>query len=84
MAPELIQEQEYDERVDVWSATVIVFILLSEELPFFGADSEEIYDEIEMKELEFDQPWWDCVSAEAKDFLLCGLEKSENKRFFSK
>ena len=75
MAPEVIQEIGYDFRVDVWSTSVIVYILLCEELPFYGANSEEIYDSIVKKEPDLSSQKWDHVSQQGKDFLLKGLTK---------
>jgi calcium-dependent protein kinase len=46
MAPELCEEKEYDNRVDVWSTGVIAFILLSGMPPFLGSSKDEIYDTI--------------------------------------
>lgn len=38
MAPEIIEEKEYDARVDCWSIGVITYILLSGRPPFKGRD----------------------------------------------
>ena len=40
MAPEIIKSQPYDERVDIWSAGVIVYYLLSGDLPFMSANKD--------------------------------------------
>lgn len=42
MAPEVILG-EYDERCDIWSLGVILFVLLSGVPPFFSDNEEEIY-----------------------------------------
>lgn len=36
MAPELVQERFYDQRVDVWAIGIITFILLKGRRPFNG------------------------------------------------
>ena len=36
MAPEIIHRQPYGKPVDVWGAGVLVYILISGSLPFFG------------------------------------------------
>lgn len=80
MAPEVLLENGYDYKVDVWSATIIIYILLCEELPFFGASSEEIYHQICHKELDVSSYKWEGISDEAKDFLKLGLNKDCSKR----
>ena len=40
-APE-VQDKHYDERCDVWSIGVILYILLSGKTPFNGDDDEDI------------------------------------------
>ena len=34
MAPELVNTNQYDERVDVWALGVIAYILISNKMPF--------------------------------------------------
>ena len=80
MAPEVVKEKGYDQRVDVWSTSVIVYILLCEELPFYGAKTRDIYDSIVNKELDVSSGKWQSVSEEAKDFLRMGLNKNELER----
>jgi len=41
LAPEMIISDEYDERCDLWSLGVIVFMCMSGRPPFFGADFKE-------------------------------------------
>lgn len=36
LAPELLNSSQYDTKIDVWSATIIVFSLLTGTLPFDG------------------------------------------------
>ena len=36
MAPEIVKNEMYNDKVDVWSACIVIYILLAEELPFFG------------------------------------------------
>ena len=58
MAPELCEEKEYDNRVDVWSTGVIAFILLSGMPPFIGQSKDEIYDTIIEKKHNFNADAW--------------------------
>ena len=45
MAPEVIQREAYGKPVDVWSAGVMLHILLSGMLPFYGT-GDRLYDNI--------------------------------------
>ena len=42
MAPEVINSQNYSVKIDIWSATVAIFVLLSGEMPFYGSNEIEV------------------------------------------
>ena len=80
MAPEIIKEEPYDQRVDIWSTGVIAYILLSGRPPFRGKTKPEIFHSISNNPLKFDHEIWAHVSDEAKDFIMKSLIKDKTKR----
>jgi serine/threonine protein kinase len=42
VAPEILVQQPYDKTVDLWSLGVILYLILSGQLPFSDADQSEI------------------------------------------
>ena len=53
MAPEMIQRKRYDTKVDVWSATVTVYVMLCGKPPFKAKDREAMFESIVQDELVF-------------------------------
>jgi len=78
-APEVLM-QNYGEKCDIWSCGVICFILLGGYAPFDGDDDKAIEDAICDGEFEFDDPIWDMVSEDAKDFIEECLAFNEKDR----
>lgn len=78
MAPEIVKEDKYDEKVDIWSVGVIAFILISGRPPFRGKNKNEIFSSIKHTELAFEHEIWNKVSTEAKDFIRRALVKDKN------
>jgi calcium-dependent protein kinase len=76
VSPEVLAGN-YDEKCDIWSAGVILYILLCGDPPFNGANDNEIYRRIQAKKFSFPSPQWDKVSDDVKDLIkhmLCEPE----------
>lgn len=79
MAPEIVQEQTYDSKVDIWSVGVIAHILLSGCPPFFGKTKLDIYRSIVNDTPRFGRVK-NSLSPEAVQFTLKCLHKDPSNR----
>eukprot|EP00922_Rhytidocystis_sp_ex-Travisia-forbesii_P065500 GHVS01097320.1.p1 GENE.GHVS01097320.1~~GHVS01097320.1.p1 ORF type:complete len:504 (-),score=61.19 GHVS01097320.1:558-2069(-) len=68
IAPEVLHGT-YDEKCDVWSTGVILYILLSGCPPFNGANESEILKKVEKGKYTFDMPQWKKVSESVKELI---------------
>ena len=68
MAPEVFSRQ-YTEKCDIWSAGVMLYVLLCGYPPFFGETQEEIISKIREGKLEFEDEVWENISVLAKDLI---------------
>mmetsp|Transcript_26350 Transcript_26350/g.40212 ORF Transcript_26350/g.40212 Transcript_26350/m.40212 type:complete len:88 (-) Transcript_26350:409-672(-) len=46
MAPEIFNEKKYNEKADMWSLGIIMYILLTGKAPYFGNDDERIISQV--------------------------------------
>jgi len=79
MAPEIIK-RKYDEKCDLWSIGVILYILLTGRPPFDGNDDEEILENV--KKGVYDK-WsypFPLLSPHAKDLITKLLQYDPKKR----
>ncbi|KUF78123.1 Calcium-dependent protein kinase 2 [Phytophthora nicotianae] len=74
MAPEVISSHVYSEAADVFSAGVILFILLVGYPPFFGDSEVEVLLKIARGDFTFDPRDWAHVSGSAKELVARMLE----------
>jgi calcium-dependent protein kinase len=81
VAPEVAQtEPLYNEKCDLWSAGVNLYILLCGYPPFNGRTDSAIMRDVVQSEFEFPSPEWDEVSDEAKDLVRQLLNKDPEAR----
>ncbi|GMY20445.1 phosphoenolpyruvate carboxylase kinase 2-like [Fagus crenata] len=69
VAPEVLMGREYNEKVDVWSCGVILYIMLAGVPPFYGESVADIFQAVLRGNLRFPTRIFRSVSAEAKDLL---------------
>ena len=79
IAPEVIKEN-YDEKCDVWSCGVILYILLCGYPPFNGSNNSAIYYNIQNSNPDFTGDEWKDVSKEAIELIKQMLVKDPSKR----
>jgi calcium/calmodulin-dependent protein kinase I len=53
----------------MWSIGVIVYILLCGFPPFYGDNDAQMFKKIKAGQYKFLTPYWDPISADAKDFV---------------
>lgn len=46
IAPEILQKHDYDFKIDVWSATIVIYILLCGDMPYPGNNVKEVAQSI--------------------------------------
>ena len=78
-SPEVLNG-EYDEKSDVWSIGVMLFIMLGGRPPFEGDSEKEIYKKIKKGKYYMDLNSWKDVSDEAIDLVRRLLKFDPNKR----
>lgn len=80
MPPEIVDQKNYDEKVDIWSTGVVVYIMLCGKIPFEGRDKQSVYESIKTKEPNMSTSDWLKISENAKDFCRKALTKDPTER----
>ncbi|OQU80791.1 hypothetical protein SORBI_3007G185801 [Sorghum bicolor] len=79
MAPEVLK-RNYGPEVDIWSAGVILYILLCGVPPFWGDNDEKIAQAVLRGVIDFNREPWPRVSANAKDLIRRMLDPDPSTR----
>jgi calcium-dependent protein kinase len=79
VAPEVLRKN-YGPEADVWSAGVILYILLSGVPPFWAETEQGIFEQVLKSELDFASDPWPKISDSAKDLIRKMLTPQASKR----
>ena len=79
IAPEVL-EGNYDEKCDVWSCGVILYIMLCGYPPFNGETDDDILVAVKKGKYDFPKEEWSSVSKEAIELIKGMLTYEPNKR----
>ncbi|KAI3848991.1 hypothetical protein MKX03_007253 [Papaver bracteatum] len=80
LAPEVLT-QNYGPEADIWSAGVILYIMLGGRFPFFAKDEKSLETQIKNGEVDLKTNPWPRVSDSAKHLIKNMLEVDASKRF---
>ena len=76
MAPEIIESENYDYSVDIWSLGILLYELLMGHSPFKDKTTKNTIVNIKLHELKFDKE----ISEDCKDLINKLLEVNKEKR----
>ncbi|CAL5204564.1 unnamed protein product [Lathyrus oleraceus] len=79
VAPEVLSGK-YSEKVDIWSAGVLLHALLIGCLPFQGDSLEAVFEAIKTVKLDFQAGMWESISKPARDLIGRMLSRDTSTR----
>jgi len=81
IAPEIVKSKPFDERADMWSIGVIIYLLLSGRLPFMSHHVDTLFRKIKKGDYELPTKYWENVSEQAKEIVRNLLVTDPDKRW---
>ena len=83
MSPEQVRGKEVDHRTDIWSFGVVLYEMITGQMPFKGDNEQAVAYSILNEDVEPLKKWRPAVSEELQRIVLRTLEKDSRKRYQS-
>ncbi|CAD6188278.1 unnamed protein product [Caenorhabditis auriculariae] len=85
VAPEVLTERGYNEKVDTWATGIILYVILCGFPPFQSMEGEnsqaELFRQIATGDFSFPSPAWDGVSWAVRHLIICLVTVDPEERF---
>ncbi|OHT16669.1 CAMK family protein kinase [Tritrichomonas foetus] len=79
ISPEIITEKGYNEKTDIWSLGILLYLMSTGRFPFEDTNTQNLYKKIISHDVEF--PEEPILNSSLKDLILKMLEKDPEKRY---
>lgn len=80
VAPEIVNREPYGPAVDMWACGVVLYIMLSGKMPFFGRNDAECLKRTAEGKYTFPAREWSRISPEAVSLVKALLQVDPTKR----
>ncbi|KAF1816705.1 Pkinase-domain-containing protein [Eremomyces bilateralis CBS 781.70] len=80
-APEIVKDERYSKSVDMWALGCVLYTLLCGFPPFYDESIQTLTEKVAKGQYTFLSPWWDDISAGAKDLVRHLLTVDPDERY---
>lgn len=84
VAPEVIRREPYGPPVDMWACGVVLYVMLSGRMPFYGRNDVEVLQRTATGEYAFPDREWKEISEDAKSLVKALLQIRPELRLTAK